>query len=273
MLLIADLYDLKFGIIPNKISLILLIYGLIFNLTLAIFFNNPLIFLFSIVLTAFITAISFVLWYIGFWGGGDFKIFIALSLALSFLDLDYAHLNLFFNSSSPFSNQYIFYPKAISILLNAILIALAFICIKILYEIIRNKKIKYISFLSLFNIKQTFSQISTKSIDIDSLEAGMVLDKYYFKSQTAYDMIKNSPDLNLKVQKEDNIYALYSLNRIGLKKEDIELIKDLYEKDLIKNHDFNIKIGIPFLPFITLGYICFLIFGDFIAIISSLIKI
>ena len=60
---------------------------------------------------------------------------------------------------------------------------------------------------------------------------------------------------------------------MGLTKEDIKLINGLYKMDLIKNPDFRIKNEIPFMPFITLGYICFLIFGDFIALISGFIKL
>lgn len=277
ILLIAAYYDLKFGIIPNKISLVLLIYALIFNLILSISFNNTFIFLFSIVSTVLITVISFVLWFIGFWGGGDLKIFIGLSLALSFLDLDNIHFDYFSNLSFPFSNQFLFYPKVISILFNAILIALAFILMLFIYEIIKNKKIKHFSILSILNIKMAFNQITSKTVNIDNLNEGMVLNEYYFKSKEAYDRIndeknKNSSNHNLKAQKEGDLYCFSSLKRIGLANEDIELIMDLYEKDLIKNPEFKIMIGIPFMPFITLGYICFLVFGDFITIISAFLK-
>ncbi len=117
ILSIADYYDLKFGIIPNKLSLILLIYGLLFNFILSVCFSNYHIFIFSIALTALITVISFILWHIGFWGGGDFKLFIGLSLALSFLDLNIFNLNYFSNLNLQVFNQLILYPKAISFLL------------------------------------------------------------------------------------------------------------------------------------------------------------
>ena len=54
ILSIADYYDLKFGIIPNKLSLILLIYGLLFNFILSVCFSNYHIFIFSIALNIFI---------------------------------------------------------------------------------------------------------------------------------------------------------------------------------------------------------------------------
>lgn|GEM_PF-509793 len=277
ILSIADYYDLKFGIIPNKLSLILIVYGLIFNLILSICFSNYHIFIFSIALTALITVISFILWHVGFWGGGDFKLFIGLSLALSFLDLNIINLNYFSNLNLQVSNQLILYPKAISILLNGILIALIMIFISIIYDAIRNKKIKYYSKLSILDFSSAFNKLTTKTVEIGSLREGMVLNDYYFKNKIAYDRInelknKSNSNINLKVFKEDDIYCFSSINSMGLTKEDIKLINGLYKMDLIKNPNFRIKVEIPFMPFLTLGYIGFLIFGDFIAIISGLIK-
>lgn len=277
ILSIADYYDLKFGIIPNKLSFILIVYGLIFNLILSICFNNYHIFIFSIALTALITVISFILWHIGFWGGGDFKLFIGLSLALSFLDLNLINLNYFSNLNLQIFNQLIFYPKAISILLNGILLALILIFILIIYDAIRNNKLKYYSKLSILDFTLAFSQITSKTVNIGNLSEGMVLNGYYFKNQIAYGRInelknKSNSNINLKAFKEDDIYCFSSQNSIGLTKEDIRLINGLYKMDLIKNPDFRIKNEIPFMPFITLGYIGFLIFGDFIAIISGFIK-
>ena len=277
ILSIADYYDLKFGIIPNKLSLILLIYGLLFNFILSVCFSNYHIFIFSIALTALITVISFILWHIGFWGGGDFKLFIGLSLALSFLDLNIFNLNYFSNLNLQVFNQLILYPKAISILLNGILIALIMIFISIIYDGIRNKKIKYYSKLSILDFSSAFNKLTTKTVAIGSLREGMILNDYYFKNQIAYDRInelknKSNSNINLKAFKDENIYCFSSLNSMGLTKEDIRLINGLYKMDLIKNPDFRIKVEIPFMPFITLGYIGFLIFGDFISIISGFIK-
>lgn len=278
ILLAADYYDLKFGIIPNKLSLILLIYALLFDLILSICFSNPLIFIFSIALTTLITAISFILWHIGFWGGGDFKLFIGLSLALSFLDLNHFNINYFKSLNLAILNQMTFYPAVISILLNGILLALALIFISIIYEMIRNRKLKSYTILSILNPNLAFKQWTAKTVSIESLEEGMVLNQYYFKNQIAYGRIndelnKSNSNINLNAIKEDDIYHFSSLSSMGLTKEDIKLINALYKMDLIKNPKFKVKIEIPFMPFITLGYIGFLGFGDFIAIISSLIKI
>lgn len=278
ILLIADYYDLKFGIIPNKLSLILFVYALLFDLMLSICFKNPSIFMFSITLTALIIVISFFLWHIGFWGGGDFKLFIGLSLALSFLDLNHINLNYFSNLNLPVLNQLILYPKVISILLNGILMALSLIFVSVIYKAKRDKKLKSYTKLSILNFSMAFKQLTSKTVSIESLEEGMVLNEYYFKNQIAYDRINNgrnksNSNINLNAIKEDGIYYLSSLNGMGLTKEDIRLINALYKMDLIRNPEFKIKVEIPFMPFITLGYVAFLIFGDFISIISGFIKI
>ena len=276
VLLIADYYDLKFGIIPNKLSLILLVYGLVFNLMLAISLKNCLILPFSLALTTIILLISFILWYIGFWGGGDLKIFVSSSLTLSFLDLNYLNVPLQ-NLNLPILNQYVFYPKVLSIVFNAILIAFMIIFIAILYEIIKNKQINHYLFLTLLNFNLAFDRFTTKSVAIDKLSEGMVIKKYYFKDQKVFNRINeeknhDGSNINLNLFKDDDIFYFSSLNQIGLTEEDIILINEFYNMGLIENPMFKIKIGIPFMPFLTLGYLSLLVFGDFILIISSFIK-
>ncbi len=282
-MLIADYYDLKFGIIPNELSLILMVYGLFFNLSLSFLFNGPYIIFFSIVLTAIIAFISFLLWHIGFWGGGDLKIFIGLSMSLSFLDLDYLRL---FDISSihyylmdlhlPILNQTVLYPKVFSILINGILIAFIYLSLALIHNIAKNGKLRYYSILSLLDSKSFFNQLTTKSVYIDDLCEGMVLDKYYFNDMQVSSIVEvyenDKYELNLHISEDEDVLYFSSFNHMGLTGHDIILINDLYRKKLIKNPYFKIKKGIPVLPFLTIGYLAFLFCGDFISIISSLIK-
>lgn len=277
-ILLANYYDLKFGIIPNKINLILFIYGLFFNSLLALLFNNPYILIFSLVLTTFVALISFLLWHIGFWGGGDLKFFIGLTLSLSFLDMNYLNLIkiniVFYNLELPFFSQNIVYPKIFSILFNGILIAFIFLSLYLINNIIKFKKLKYYSFLSIIDFKSMINQLTTQSININNLTEGLILDKYYFNNERAFYKINqlNHDDFNLKANKDEYGFFFSSLNGIGLTKKDIDLINDLYKDKLIENPNMRIKIGIPFIPFLTLGFLCFLVFGDIISIISTFIK-
>ncbi|WP_295618389.1 A24 family peptidase [uncultured Methanobrevibacter sp.] len=300
---IASYYDLKSGIIPNKLSLTLFIYGLIFNLILAIMFNNSFILIFSIALTALVSIIAFVLWHIGFWGGGDLKLFIGLSLGLSFLDFN--ELNIYyFNDISYFAlnnclndfnlaiiNQYVLYPKVFSILFNGILIAFIIIALMLICNILITKRLKYYSLLSIADFKSMFNQLTTQSISIDDLCEGMVLDKYYFADKKVFDRINminkktnenygEDDDLeekvlicNLYAYSDEEIFYFSSSNKMGLTEYDIELINKFYYEGLIKNPNFKVKRAIPFVPFLTLGYFCFLVFGDFISVISNIFKL
>ena len=281
-MLIATYYDLKFGIIPNELSLILIFYGLAFNVLLSFLIDSPYILLFSMALTVSITLVSFLLWHIGFWGGGDFKLFIGLSLSLSFLDLNYLNPikissmdHCLLDLNLPILSQFIFYPKVFSILLNGILVAFIFLSLVLIYNMAKNGKLRYYSILSLLDFKSFLNQLTIKAIHIDDLSEGMVLDKYYFNDMQVSTMIghyKNDDKYNLCVCDEMDDCYLSSLNAMGLTGYDISLIKDLYGKDLIENPYFQIKKAVPFVPFLTIGYIAFLLFGDFISIVSSFIK-
>ena len=83
---------------------------------------------------------------------------------------------------------------------------------------------------------------------------------------------KVSENTGLKLRDEGDSFYFSSLNRIGLTEWDVVLIKDLYDRGLIENPNFKIKKAVPFMPFLTLGYFSFLLFGDFISIISSVIR-
>ena len=292
VLFISSYYDLKLKIIPNKLSFFLIIYELVFNMVLALMFHDITIFLFSIFISFIFTIFAYVLWYMGFWGGGDFKIFIALSLSVSFLDYfksnifnftlinsNLNHLIFLKNLNLAIFHQHIFYPKIFSILINSISVAFAFAFLMLLCHLILNGNFKY-SFLSIMNLNfnQLFDKLNRKTINIKDLKEGMILDNYYFKESEVFNIInskkKSADDLefNLNAFAEDELYYFNSLNRIGLTKEDINLINQFYEDGLIKSSDFRIKVSIPFMPFIASGYLIFLIFGDLIYLISIFLK-
>ena len=213
-LMVANDNDLKFGIIPNKLSFSLIVYGLIFNLFLALLLRDIMVLIFSISLTA-----------------------------------------------------------VFSILFNAILIAFASLLLVLMHHILKSRQLKYYSVLSILDFESFFSQLTTESIHIDNLSEGMVLDNYYFSNREVFDMAdKVSENTGLKLRDEGDSFYFSSLNRIGLTEWDVVLIKDLYDRGLIENPNFKIKKAVPFMPFLTLGYFSFLLFGDFISLISSVIR-
>ena len=269
ILLIANYYDLKYGIIPNKLSFFLFSYGIIVNLLIFNALNDNFFMYCYLAYMSIIFMISFALWKIAFWGGGDLKLFCAIGSSLSFIDI----LNQF-NSFSvlnnfAFNSQVIVYPKIFSILINSLILSFPFIILLVFFRLFREKKLNLL-YLVFSDIHFLIKEISTKTVFIANLKEGMVLENYYFKSNDLYELIKkvlninkNSEKYNLKIDKYKKCsYYFKSSSMLGLTDHDIKLINFAYKESLINFPNFKIKMGIPFLPALTAAYLVFLAFGD-----------
>jgi len=228
------------------------------------------------------------------------KLFTALSFSLSFLSKDFI-LNHFANShmldcygasyivnNLTIFHQFTLYPKVFSILLNGLLLYLPLIISIIIIRFFKSSKTDFgfknnlqTSYLANFFILIIFNfsniiKLSTSSlIDILDLKEGMLLDKYYFDDEKVFIKINDlDGDYNLVCHKEAGRFKGYYLESgtaAGLTLDDLDFLKGLYDQGLIKSSKFNIKLTIPFLPSLTLGFIVMLIWGDLISLISSLV--
>lgn len=106
-------------------------------------------------------------------------------------------------------------------------------------------------FKSLFTV---FKELTNKEINIANLEEGMSLSKSlvydsenYFFSNSIFNK------------------AIISSSRY-LEYEDIAILKELLKLNKIKN-TVKIKLKIPFVPFILLGFIYYIFFGDILFLI------
>ncbi len=76
---LATIFDVKTGIISNKLNLSLLVFGLITNLILSILSNNIKYILCSII-SMFVTyLVTLLFWKLKIWGGGDVKLLTAIA--------------------------------------------------------------------------------------------------------------------------------------------------------------------------------------------------
>ncbi|WP_297983502.1 A24 family peptidase [uncultured Methanobrevibacter sp.] len=318
ILIVASSYDLRFAIVPNKLSLILISFAILINMIFSILLNSFSYFLFSLILALFVFLISLLLWNINFWGGGDLKLFVGMALSLSFLELNNSKLTLFYpifdlkNSVNfpdlalalnhfNYINQFIFYPRIFSILFNAILMVFPLLFIWILIQIHRKNDLKIIFILAdfifvykslIYNRKfygfKYLEELTNKTIDKKDLKEGMVLNKYYFTNEKAYHLIKYARDdyeesldsedlprtdfleVNLDAYKVkgSNHYFLKSSSMLGLTGDDLKILNCFFEKGYLDDDKFKIKMGIPFVPALTIAFVVFLVFGDLIYIIS-----
>ena len=92
----------------------------------------------------------------------------------------------------------------------------------------------------------------------------MIINNFYFNDKHILDLITENKG-NLKVYKapEEEGYNYYfkSATAGGLTEKDMYLLKIMYSQNIISKN-ISIKLGIPFAPFIAIGYVIALFFGD-----------
>ena len=200
---------MKKGIIPDKITLFLIIFGFVTNGLLSLITHNIKFILSSIISSVITYSICYLIWKLKIWGGGDVKLLTGISAVTPFAELA---INL----------------------------------------------INYRNFL-LF-IKTQFNKI----ISIPELKEGMIINNFYFNDKHILDLITENKG-NLKVYKapkeEKYNYYFKSATAGGLTEKDMYLLKIMYSQNIISKN-ISIKLGIPFAPFIAIGYVIALFFGD-----------
>lgn len=264
---IASYYDIKQGIIPDRISLFLIIFGLSSNFILSLITNNFKHILASAISSYLTYIVCYLLWKLKIWGGGDVKLLSGIASIIPFFT-GISNLNIFPELS--------IYPFSFSVVVNAILISFPFLVAVIFYLNIKNTIFDKSGdlFLNLLNYKNFLFFIKAnfnKFIEIKDLKEGMIVNEYYFNDEKIIDLI-NDVDGNLRVYKlkDDGTYSYYfkSVSAGGLTERDVVLLKVMNSQDIISNY-ISVKLGFPFAPFITLGLIIAILFGDIVMIITK----
>lgn len=254
------IFDLKKGIIPDKITLFLIIFGFVTNGLLSLITHNLKFILSSIISSAITYCICYLIWKLKIWGGGDVKLLTGISAVTPFA-VEIPILNVY--------PQLSIYPFSFTVIINSILVSFPFLVMLIFYLNMKNKifskneelainLINYRNFL-LF-IKTHFNKI----IPIPELKEGMIINNFYFNDNHILDLITENKG-NLKVYKapEEEGYNYYfkSATAGGLTEKDMYLLKIMYSQNIISKN-ISIKLGIPFAPFIAISYVIALFFGD-----------
>lgn len=132
--LYASYTDLKSGIIPNKLTFPLIGIGIILNGFYAFTAGNIWLIVYTLIFTAGIFVLGYILWKLGAWAGGDVKLFTALAALLPFypIILNYSILGVEFPLIAS-------YPFPFTLIVNSILAILPFLLIFIFYIALRKK--------------------------------------------------------------------------------------------------------------------------------------
>ncbi len=265
--IIASIYDIKRNIIPNNLNYALLIFGLVSNLMLSLISNNIKFILASFISMLVTYCVTYMLWKLNMWGGGDVKLFTAIATAIP-LGINIDFLNIFPKLS--------FYPFSFSVIVNSILVSFPFLVIFLAHLTFKNRMFNrnidfLVNIINLRSLKYIFDSTFNKSISISDLKEGMIVNDCYFNDEHIIELI-NDVDGNLKVYKNgDNDefrYYFKSQSAGGITDKDMCLLKIMNEKEFISN-SISIKISFPFTPAILLGLLIAVFYGDLMMIFTK----
>ncbi|WP_405306562.1 prepilin peptidase [Methanobrevibacter sp.] len=264
--ILASIYDIRDNIVPNRLCYVLALFGLLSNLVLSLITSNVKFILASFI-SMFITyAITYLLWKLKMWGGGDVRLFTAIATVIpTGLNIDF--LNIF--------PQLSIYPFSFSVVVNSILVSFPFLLIFVGHLIIKNDVFKnhpfyLITLLNIENLRKIIHSTLNRTIPIKDLKEGNIVNDYYFDDKYIIELIKDV-DGNLEVfesKSGEGKYYFKSISAGGITEKDMYLIKIMSTQGFIGKY-ISIKISYPFTPAIFAGLMIAVFYGDIIMLFTK----
>ena len=265
--IMAAIFDVKDGIIPNWLTRFLLIFGFVSNLILSLFSSNIKYILASIISVVITYFITYMMWQLNIWGGGDVKLFTGISSVIPFgTNVDF--LDIF--------PQLSIYPFSFSVVLNSILVSFPFLIIFVTYLIFKNNIFKenkdfLFNLLNINSVKYLIESTLNKMIPVKDICEGAIVNEYYFNNEHICHLI-NEIGGNLKVYKNehDSYYKYYfkSQSAGGITEKEMYLLKIMNAQGFISD-EISVKISFPFAPAILFGLMVAVIYGDIIMLFTK----
>lgn len=169
----ASYTDLKWGIIPNKLTFSLIGLGVILNTIYAFMINNIWFIVTGLIFVVLVYVISYIFWRFGAWAGGDAKLFTALAALLPFYP-NILSYNIF-GVTFPVVSTYGF---SFTLIINSVLSMLPFLLIYVLFIAIRRKP--YLVDELLAPIKEDYKKNIVSTLVITSAFALTLIITSYF---------------------------------------------------------------------------------------------
>lgn len=264
---LATIFDVRKGIVPDMLCYIMVVCGLVSNLILTLMSNNIKFILASIISMIITYTITYLLWELKMWGGGDVKLFTGIATVIPFgANIDF--LNIF-----PILS---IYPFSFSVVINSILVSFPFLVIFVTYLMVKKDLFKnnidaLFNIFSINSLKYIKEQTLNKTIPIADLKEGDIVNSYYFNNEYIAELIEEI-DGNLKVYKnnEDDGFKYYfkSISAGGITNRDMMQLKIMNAQQILTK-DISVKISYPFTPAIFAGLIIAVVFGDMMMLFTK----
>ncbi|WP_296872402.1 prepilin peptidase [uncultured Methanobrevibacter sp.] len=264
--ILASIYDIRDNVVPEKLCYILVLFGLVSNLILSLITGNVKFILASIISMVITYSITYLLWKLKMWGGGDVRLFTAIATVIpSGLNIDF--LNVF--------PQMSIYPFSFSVVANSILVSFPFLVIFVCHLIAKNEAFKkhpfyLITLLNIENLRKMIHSTLNKTIPINDLKEGNIVNNFYFDEEYIIELI-NDVDGNLEVcesKSDEGKYYFKSMSAGGITEKDMYLIKIMSAQGFI-GKCISIKISYPFTPAIFAGLLVAVFYGDIIMLFAK----
>ena len=261
--ILAAFYDIKSSIVPNKLNFSLLFFGIVSNLILSVITNNIKYILASFISMLITYVITYMMWKLNIWGGGDVKLFTAIATVIP-SGININILNIF--------PQLSIYPFSFSVVVNSILIAFPFLVVFVTYLVFKNNIFgNNIDFLvNIFNmdsLKYIKDSTLNKFVLIDDLKEGMIVNDYYFNNEDIVELLRNENG-NLKIYKsarDDFKFYFKSQSAGGLTNREVWQLKIMNSQNIISDK-LSVKIAFPFTPAILFRLLTAIFYGDIMMI-------
>ncbi len=231
---IASYTDLRRRIIPNKLTLPLVVVGIAFYVLLGIWHGDLWEVVSGALGAAIAFAIGYILWLTGGWAGGDVKLFTALGALLPIFKNPYASAYV----SAPYASApYPFFP--LTILFNSVILILPILLVHAAIRRIRGGAMLY------------------ERIRITELKEGMIPAEMIYEKEGKVGRWSSRFGLKPKC---DRVYA-NPRRAAGVTRYQVGALKRLVREGRLKNH-IRIKRGMPFAPALGLGVFVAIFYGD-----------
>ena len=264
--ILATIFDVRKGIVPDWLTHGLLIFGLVSNVVSALLASDIKFILASIISVCITYGITYLMWQLNIWGGGDVKLFTGIASVIPFsFNIDF--LNIF-----PMLSVY---PFSFSVVINSILVSFPFLVAFVFYLISKNNIINrnydlLFNVFSVSSVKLLVESTLNKMVPVKDIKEGNIVNKYYFSNEYICELIRDI-DGNLKIYKsddEDYRYYFKSQSAGGISQKEMYLLKILASQGFISD-EISVKISFPFTPAILFGLMIAVFYGDIIMIFTK----
>ena len=258
--IMAAIYDVKDNIVPDVLTYSLLFFGLFSNLVLSLISNNIIFILASFISMIITNAITYMLWKLNMWGGGDVKLFTAIATVIP------SGININFLNIYP---ELSVYPFSFSVVINSVLVSFPFLVFFVTHLLFKRKIFEnnvdfLVNLLNIESLRFIINSTLNKLISIKDLKEGMIVNDYYFNNEYIIQLLKEI-DGNLEIYRtKDNDefkYYFKSQSAGGITNKEMWQLKIMNAQNIISDK-ISVKVTFPFTPAIFFGLMIAIFYGD-----------